>query len=246
MKFLEKIPYFGKEKPSAEAEYKHEEIEAIRKPFFSLVEKLKEDIDAETYDVLIGDDASGRIPTVALRNLMTERMRQAHPDMSQEEDREALKTYFVAGGRISTNTEKLEEFFAKIKPTVKKRALFVTEHIGSGESAKRIGEMLENANIPFDIATLSITIDEHGQRSEPAKFFMTRHKIFIGEYAGYNSAPEIYDAHKLAGVFKEPDQPGAHAEAYFLAGRADNLIESREDIKKLSAETSKEIWKKQI
>lgn len=247
MKFLEKIPYFGKEKSSTETGYKHEEIESIRKPFFSLVEKLKEDIDAETYDVLIGDDASGRIPTVALRNLMAERMRQAHPDMSPEEDREMLKTYFIAGGAIDTNTAKLEEFFAKIKPTVKNRVLFVTEYIASGESVRRIGEMLEEKNIPFDIATLGFAIDERNERAEKDKFFLVRHKIFTGEYTGPKTAPKIYAEYKLAGVKKVPFQESAHAEPYFAGVRYySRHIESRDDVKKLSDETVAKIWEKQI
>lgn len=243
MKFLEKIPYFGKEKSSAKVEYANEEIESIRKPFFSLVEKLKEDIDAETYDTLIGDDASGRIPALALWNVMKERMRQAHPDMTSEEDREMLKTYFVAGGRISTNAEKLEEFFEKIKPTVKKRALFVTEYIASGESMRRIGEMLEEKGISFDIATLVFSVDEHEQRTEPVKIFMTRHKIFSGEYTDMMSAPKIYEKHNLAGVVKLSNQKSAHA--YIFFDRNDPILEkSRDDIKKLSIDISNEVWKK--
>lgn len=244
MKFLEKIPYFGKEKSSAETEYKHEEIEAIRKPFFSLVEKLKENIDAETYDVLIGDDASGRIPTVALRNLMAEKMRQAHPDMSPEEDREMLKAYFIAGGKINTNTEKLEEFFAKIKPTIKKRALFVTEYIATGESMKRIGEIMEKVQVPFDIATLGFVVDQYAQREEEIKNFLIKHKIFSGEYTIPPAAPDIYGAHNLAGVEKDPFQEGAHAEPYFSAGRFNRRIESRDDVKKLSDEATAKTWNK--
>lgn len=245
MKFLEKIPYFGKEKSSAEAEYKHEEIESIRKPFLSLVEKLKESIDAETYDTLIGDDASGRIPTLALRNVMAERMRQVHPNLSPEEDRERLKTYFVAGGRINTNTEGLKEFFEKIKPTVKKRALFVTEYIATGESMKRIGEILEKEQIPFDIATLGFVVDQYAQREEEVRNFLVRHKIFSGEYTGPTGTPDIYGAHRLAGVEKYPNQKNPHAYKFF-DGNNPILQKSREDIKKLSSETSIEVWKKQI
>lgn len=243
MKFLEKIPYFGKEKSSAKVEYANEEIESIRKPFLNLVEKLKEDIDSGTYDTLIGDDASGRIPTLALRNVMAERMRQSHPELSPEEERDRLKTYFVAGGRIDTNTENLEEFFDKIKTTVKKRALFVTEYIASGESVKRIGEMLENHGISFDIATLAFSIDEHEQRTEQVKFFMIRHKIFSGEYRNLMSAPKIYEKHNLAGVVKLSNQKSAHAYKFF-DGNNPILEKSRDDIKKMSTDTSKEVWKK--
>jgi len=243
MNFLEKIPYFGKEKSSAEAEYKHNEIEAIRKPFLILVEKLKEDINLGTYDAIIGDDASGRIPTLALWNVMKERMRQAHPGLSPEEDRDMLKTYFVAGGRNVANEENQADFFEKIQPEVRKKALFVTEYIATGESIKRVGELLESKNISFDIATLGFAIDEHQQRTEPVKSFFLRHKIFSGEYVSMTSAPKIYGEHGLAGVQKYPNQKSPHAYKFF--DRNNPVLEkSRQDIKKLSTEASGKVWGK--
>ena len=65
-----------------EGEFK--ELESLVLP---LIEKLKENIDKGEYDMLIGDDASGRIPTLILRGIINERNRGSK-----------VKTRFVAGG----------------------------------------------------------------------------------------------------------------------------------------------------
>lgn len=244
MKTLENIFGKRKEKDERREEYTHPEIEALREPFFRLTEKLKGDIESGTYDMLIGDDASGRLPTVALRNIFAERMRKLHPDLSPEEDRSMLKTYFVAGGRPVNHAqyEKVHEFFQKIAPEVKKRALVVTEYVATGESIARLGRLLEEENVPFDIATISFMIDGLDERSADVKDFFMRHKIFAGEHVTNASAPAVYEQHHLAGVTKAAEEVGPHASRYFLRTSQD-LLSGREDVRKLSDEAYKRIWK---
>ena len=75
------------------------------------------------------------------------------------------------------------------------------------------------------------------------KLFFSRHKIFSGEYTEMASAPKIYGEHGLAGVQKYTNQKNPHAYKFF---DKNNLIleKSREDIKKLSMETTIKVWKK--
>ncbi len=242
MKTLENFSEMSKEKPKREVEYSHGEIEALREPFFKLVEKLKPDIDAGTYDVIIGDDVSGRIPALALRSVFAERMRKLHPNLSPEADRDMLKTYFVAGGRITSNTDALSDFFRKINPEVKRKALLVTEYIATGNSIARLGTLLENEHIPFDIVTIiGFRMDKNDFRTRPVKKFFARHKIFYGRDTDGPNPPAIFGKHHLSGVKKIDGQLGAHVVPYFSSAPPD-LIQSREDIKKLSDETCKEIW----
>lgn len=129
-----------------EAEFK--ELESFVLP---LIEKLKENIDKNEYDVLIGDDASGRIPTLILRGIINERNSGSK-----------IKTKFVAGGQLRSSAE-LKETVRRIKPEIAKKALVVTEYISSGKSMDQLSKILKELEIPFDIATLKSEFD--GERS---------------------------------------------------------------------------------
>lgn len=244
MKTLDAIFGQGKKRhEKAEREYAHAEIEALKVPFSRLVYKLKEDIDAGTYDMLIGDDASGRIPTMALRKVFANRMRATHPDITPDEDREALKTYFVAGGRSrhEDQYEHMRSFFEKIAPEVRRRALVVTEYIQSGESIRRLVKLLDAEHIPFDIATISFGIDERDERSEEVRDFFRNHTIIAGIVTRNAGAPLIYDRQDLAGVEKSVQPLNAHAVRYFEKNSQDFLA-ARGDISRLADEALKENW----
>ena len=76
------------------------ELESL---IFPLIEKLKENIDKGEYDMLIGDDASGRTPTLVLRGIINVRNRKLHPELKPSEAE--TKTRFVAGGRVENDKE---------------------------------------------------------------------------------------------------------------------------------------------
>jgi hypothetical protein len=125
-----------------EAEFK--ELELLVLP---LIEKLKENIDKGEYDMLIGDDASGRIPTLILRGIINERNSGSQ-----------IKTRFVAGGQLRSSVE-LKATIGKIKPEIEKKALVVTEYISSGRSMEQLSKILKELEIPFDIAALKSEFD---------------------------------------------------------------------------------------
>ena len=124
------------------------ELESLILP---LIEKLKENIDKGEYDVLLGDDASGRIPTLILRGIINERNRKRHPEFKSSELE--IKTRFVAGGQLK-NKDKLKDAIKESGLEVKKKALVVTEYISSGKSMEKFSTALKELNIPFDIAVL--------------------------------------------------------------------------------------------
>lgn len=239
MTSAEAIPHGEKKESVKELVYNFRTIESIEGTSKKLVEDLKESIDNEEYDVLIGDDASGRIPTLLLWNIMKERMREKHPDWDQEKQREALQTYFMAGGAIgNSNYAELRDFFMKIKPKISKNALLITEYISSGLSISRIGALLEELEIPFDIATLSSALSSAQPHSASGVF--SRHKIFKGDATW---PPAIYGDRNISGVTKRGAFTPQMAHAV-PTGSSLHVAMAREDIKTLSDKILKEVWGK--
>jgi len=153
-KFLEKVKKTTGLEGPVERKYNFKEIAELEKPIENLVGQLKEAIDSGKYDTLIGDDASGRIPTLILRKVILERFRKLHPDATPEQEREAVKTFFIAGG-YAKNNEELRKFFSeKLKNNVTKKVLFITEAIVSGSTVNRVIRLLEGEGISSDVAAV--------------------------------------------------------------------------------------------
>jgi hypothetical protein len=89
-----------------------------------LAREMKEFIDSNSVDVIISDEAGGRIPSL----IMWEIMRLVHPDNGPE-----LK--FLSAGRKKVDKEQIERF-----SLTGKQALVVTECIEYGKSVGYIGQ----------------------------------------------------------------------------------------------------------
>lgn len=158
---------------------------------FLLIEKLKENIDKGEYDMLIGDDASGRIPTLVLRGIINARNRELHPELKSSESE--IKTRFVAGGHAK-NDKELKIVFKKLKLEIKKKSLIVTEYIFSGESMERFSNVLKKLDIPFDIAALRSEIGHKLDKDNSMELFLDTLKglgEFLGVVALKPEEPEI-------------------------------------------------------
>lgn len=247
MSFLEKfIPSALKKESGKREGYNFKEMKAIEESSVSLIASMKEAIDSEKYDVLIGDDASGRIPTLTIWNVMKERMREKHPDWSPEMQRKALQTYFVAGGQDNPNSAELKDYFSKVKERADKRVLLITEYIESGQSIFRLGKMLEDLEIPFDIATLQFST-EGDDREQEVRDFLIRHKIYIGDISYSEGAPAIYGKTTLSGVFKVTDpEINPSMMAHSIPAKVDplDLTKAREDMKQISDKALTTVWGK--
>ncbi len=231
--------------------YNFESLRQLQEPIENVVEKLKKEIETGTYDVLISDDASARLPALALREILTARIHKKNPDPTPEEKRESLKTFFVAGGRNMKNDAELEEFFQKIKPDVRKRALLVTEYISTGKSLQRLMNLLDKAGILYDVAAVMAAHSEQDYKSIFSNY-LYMHRMVIG--ATGKDEPEIYNAGRLSGVVKDPFSPqqSAHPVSYkggeFEPLNEDGLAEekqkARDDVRMLAQEVLKEVWEK--
>ncbi|NCN52851.1 hypothetical protein GW950_00100 [Candidatus Wolfebacteria bacterium] len=229
----------SKQESDKESKYNRKEIEAIKEDFLLLVRNLKEAIRNEEYDVLISDDTSARLVTLAIREILKEEIEKKYTDLSSESRRDKLKTFFIAGGggKDGVNLKEVADYFSKKRGVIKK-ALLITEYIASGKSLERLAYALEAAKIDFDIAALAIEKDESFYVDNLPETYSGR-KFYIGSQ--HRAEPEIYAAKNLSGVTKSYGHSSAHP--YLYSGRSSSEIkEAREDIKILAKEGSNIIF----
>ncbi|MDP3726555.1 MAG: hypothetical protein Q8R36_05165, partial [bacterium] len=193
---------------------KHKEIAELREPLKNILAEMRENIDRGDYGLIIGDDASGRIPTWFFYNFLKE--------LYKGKKMPPPKVRYFAGGyrvdpsqfslgrspfkeRASQKFEKIEMYLAQAKKDMgksnllNKKALVVTDAIGTGSTLQPIIEALQKQNTPFDIATVS-SFNDLTPRFEG--------KVFSGQ----DQSPSIYRNHELAGVVK--DRKHVFAEPY--------------------------------
>ncbi len=105
------------------------------------------------YDLLIGDDTSGRLSALILHDL-TQRYARENPSANDP------PLLFVAGGRgIEERKAAIQDHFQKLFKKAKQspsRALLVTETIATGNSERVFAGMMREIGVPTDIATVEL------------------------------------------------------------------------------------------
>jgi adenine/guanine phosphoribosyltransferase-like PRPP-binding protein len=161
----------------------------IEKPLEILLNKLKPRFEKTEYAAIVGDDTSGRIPTLAVRRFANK--------ICQERRGSNLPTFFIKGEKMekmmdSKSVDGLMEVLKASNPENKK-VLVVTDLVRTGWTIQSIGEVLEEAGIKFDVASLyTMHLKEnfrpkniYGYPKVPSGT-----KIFIGEF--YVGEPVFY------------------------------------------------------
>ena len=154
------------------------------------------------YRVILGDDASGRIPTLFMANAIKE--------IYSKRDHKAPAVRFVTGGdRYGDNSlagkfnsyqkgRKLAAYFKKLEPliqqTTHERLLLVTEAISRGRGIAPLVEGLNEVGIPFDIACFSTPEDK--------KALEKKWGIHIAQGRG---GAGVYSLTEWSGVTKNPN-----------------------------------------
>ncbi len=186
---------------------KHREIAELREPIQTLLEKLRDKIDNGEYNLIIGDDASGRIPTLIFEKIIR--------NIYRERGFKSPDTIFIAGSGQAgigqeDKTQKLKELFSKykkgkriLKPERKEdltkiKALVITDVIQTGKSLQPLGTALKENKIDLDIATVGRWFLSDWQIAYEERL---GGKIYSGGELG---APSIYQKSELSGVVKNP------------------------------------------
>ena len=244
-------PAFEKAHPEVKdierRDIKHEAIAELREPIQKILEQLRERSDQEGYSLIIGDDASGRIPTRMFEYVLGalyEKRGFPHPEVrffagshglrGLEEPQGGLTrkalTFLVPGLKSDAEikTDNVEQYLKKIRARHKRVStgvLVVTDTIETGRALKPLSNALKKQHINFDIATMGMV----GDREESVAKYLGS-EIFYG----MRGTPAIYTERSLGGVRK--DRRDLFAEVLRGEGVSEIVREAREDAKTLAQE----------
>ena len=146
-----------------------ERLEAARTNFEELVADMAPDIDAGRWDLIIGDDVSGRIPALILADVIKRRYADKDIDppnirfiaLGQHVLPDSYREYLIDQGEaddgVFNEPSPTEEQLRNVVEGMggSKRALFVTDNIGEGNSIRLIMGALEHHGIASDVASIS-------------------------------------------------------------------------------------------
>jgi hypothetical protein len=188
------------------------------------------------YQLLIGDDASGRVPTWIMRKIIGE--------IYQEKGFPPIETVYIAGsGSSAKNANIMEEegqekkekigdfinYLRKGKESQKmrlhaplSRVLIVTDTVYTGTSLDPLTEVLKENGIPFDVAAIGLEKTHSGDKG-----YRFGQKIIYGQ----EEIPSIDGASHLSGVGKYTRQLFAHPR---------NRVFASKDVQKTTVELSRE------
>ncbi|MGH7204044.1 MAG: hypothetical protein ACREHC_06390 [Candidatus Levyibacteriota bacterium] len=173
------------------------EIKELLPPLDSIVDQMKGSFQNGDYGALVGDDTSGRIPTLILRGVVNH-INTAH-------ERPAVPTIFVQGRDIlsTADTERLTQQMQLLTDASEgQRALIVSEFLATGGHVKGIGRVIHSAGIPYDIATIGKAVftknyQRYGTLSKDEQIFSS---------PGVSQCPAIYGKRELTGLARHGER----------------------------------------
>lgn len=213
--------------PVLQGDHYETKVESAEEDMVILCKQLKEPIENGEYGLFIGDDTSGRIPTLALKGFAD--------FISEAFGREYVKTVFLQAGRYVPDQVLEDQFQKRILPLIRqnsgKKALLITEHVLTGKSIQRLINMFQRYNVAIDIASLQIQRDTNGNlpfRDNPG--FSSR--VFEGRpdtrYASRGSSIRnelqpvgIYGEESLSGIRKRVPVNRSSTGSMVVAARRD-------------------------
>lgn len=202
--------------------------------FAKIVDETKE--KAGEYDAILSDDASGRLISLTLRKVLNK--------VREQQDKDELPLYFMAGGRNSGG--ELREIAKFLKEHEELRnVLVVSEYIATGASMEEFAEVLERQSVEFDVAVLSTQDRQSLEKAHPE---LVKHLIvgqddsdvgrlfysnsnYTGVRKQFPSSKEEPSAHpiRVSEYEKDPEKvKQARNDASILAEELSKLVEEDE------------------
>lgn len=184
-------------------ELAEKEFEISRAAFEKLLKQLMPALKEHKYNIVIGDDASGRVPTLIFGGLIRE--------INQQDKLEPPKVLFFAAGRRESkrSQKKVKQGITKhllglekggeINPE-KSRTLIVTEHMDTGKSLEYLAEAVKAAGLSCDAASLTSELNIEDYKFNKSKKLQGS-KLYIGEQKEWT--PPFYGKRNLSGVIKK-------------------------------------------
>jgi len=171
-----------------EKEIRFSEIAALETPLKTIIEGILK--DGTTYDLIISDDTSGRIPTLVIGKVLN--------DLNERRGLRSIPVRFAGGHHRLKDYLREHEMDVILRKMQKepKRILLVTDYVASGRTIKDFGDFFAAREISYDIACVSIDDKEKDYRREGR--LKTEVNFYYGEQC--HSAPYIWDASHLTGL----------------------------------------------
>ncbi|MCX6735622.1 MAG: hypothetical protein NTZ13_00890 [Candidatus Parcubacteria bacterium] len=173
----------------------------LRKPTERILEKLSPELESGGIQLIIGDDASGRIPTAIFRKIFD--------TAYKERGFTTPETRFLAGSKRilpqekEAKKEKISEYLEQVKKDVEKKfgrpltkALVVTDVVVTGHSLDPLFEALYEAGIEAKVASMTATNGETYVKEIEKRWHAPVY--FGGDYM-----PDVYGNQKISGVVKD-------------------------------------------
>lgn len=139
------------------------------------------------YDLILGDDTSGRIPTLIVGKVLNV--------INKTKGKRSMPIRFASGNHVH---DELPEILKRL-PDKPKRVLIVTDHMYSGFTMSQFGFILETRQLPYDIACSHSSSDANTYKKNG--FIANDTVIFFGEFG--SSSPMIYDQIHLTGLHRQ-------------------------------------------
>jgi hypothetical protein len=188
--------------------------------------KLKEKLPS--YDTIISDDASGRLPSLLfykiINNLKT----------GTDSEQKSAQLFFISGGTLVEDSIKKEELkLENIKKFLSSKklgkVLVVTEFIMTGESMEKIARILDELGVSFDIATISLDRSFNAKKHPAVASRLYFGAETTGKTAEGSAGLNFWMQPSYSGVVKSKKGFSAHPQIYQSEHQSQSKI--RQDIK---------------
>ena|SRR3989344_6276370 len=193
------------------------------------LERLLEFIIAsgKFYDMIIGDDTSGRIPTLVIGKVLN--------NLNAENGNEPMPVRFVGRNWKSQDSIGLElNNILRHCDKKLRRVLVVTEYMASGSTVKNLSDYLEQRRLDFDVASLAVQSSEKEYRSRCT--FPEGTQLYVGSSG--EGSPSIHDTVSLTGLVR--GVPLQLRVTRFYADRS-NVSAARKDVSVLATRLSEQL-----
>lgn len=241
------------EKPRETLEEKLENdrkaIEQLKSPIQRLLVEIEK--GGEKYGLIIGDDVSGRIPTLILGKVIEE--------IYEDNKHTKPKIIFLAGSHSGFHYEvdekkqkrkssKILDYLNKIGLKEGKRVLISTEVIAYGNALKPLCDALTQKGIKFDIATVGFHPPFY-YNNEIIKKYQKETDDYLGGkiFYGMIKTPDLYDRKETSGVKKNPKKVLSEPATRFFLGKfkdekkQERLVEARKTADSVAKEIIDEL-----
>lgn len=175
-----------------------EMVRELKEPTIEMLRPVLEQVKNGEYQLIIGDDASGRIPTWIVRKVINAAY--------HEQGRAEIPTRFVAGTRRydprnELHREKkaqLKDYLDELKEEISglTKVLIVTDSVAKGISLVPLVESLREAAIDCDILSVGGGENDTEQTAEE--------RLQVPIHFGQEATPRVYNKWRLSGIDKLP------------------------------------------